>query len=334
MYCSKCGKELTPGTKFCVSCGTPAPKENYASTVTEQPASIVTAPAKSGKKSIVIAAILTLVVLLAASGTIFYVIQSRNARELEARQEEEREEKRKEKEERDKEREENGDSETASNLLGELFGKTEETAAETADETEATGENLDYETEVAEETSEYEEECFDEYEISDIVRVNATDGYANFRSTPEKADNIYTEIYTGTLLGMYDRSGDWIEVYYGGIYGWVHSSQVAQAERYANGDLYGALCPWSSTELIRSLDTLEILEYNAENIFGLNYPKTRTFSQMVVNEIYARNGYIFSTPEIQQYFESQPWYNPVSSDMDAVYKNMNQIEKDNIKFLK
>lgn len=37
----------------------------------------------------------------------------------------------------------------------------------------------------------------------------------------------------------------------------------------------------------------------------------REYLQMAINEIYARHGYSFQTPEIREYFESKSWYTPV-----------------------
>lgn len=34
MYCTRCGKELEPGTKFCPNCGEPVRPENQTSTYT------------------------------------------------------------------------------------------------------------------------------------------------------------------------------------------------------------------------------------------------------------------------------------------------------------
>lgn len=49
------------------------------------------------------------------------------------------------------------------------------------------------------------------------------------------------------------------------------------------------------------------------------------------NEIFARHGYVFSTPEIKAYFEKKSWYkeNPNYYDGD-----LNEIERYNINFIK
>ncbi len=52
---------------------------------------------------------------------------------------------------------------------------------------------------------------------------------------------------------------------------------------------------------------------------------------MLINEIYARHGKIFKTASIQDYFESQRWYEPVSTSSDAITPHFNATERENIK---
>ena len=47
------------------------------------------------------------------------------------------------------------------------------------------------------------------------------------------------------------------------------------------------------------------------------------------NEIYARHGYIFSSPDLTSYFGSKPWYIPTSKTV-----NLNSIESYNVNFIK
>ena len=48
------------------------------------------------------------------------------------------------------------------------------------------------------------------------------------------------------------------------------------------------------------------------------------------NEIYARHGYIFKLPELNEYFMKQSWYKPVSED---VTNSLTPIEKENIELI-
>lgn len=47
------------------------------------------------------------------------------------------------------------------------------------------------------------------------------------------------------------------------------------------------------------------------------------------NEIFARHGYIFGIPELNDYFQTKPWYTKVSNDV-----NLNEVEEYNVQALK
>ncbi len=49
------------------------------------------------------------------------------------------------------------------------------------------------------------------------------------------------------------------------------------------------------------------------------------------NEIYARHGYIFKLPELNEYFMKQSWYKPESED---VTNSLTPAEKENIEMIK
>ena len=52
------------------------------------------------------------------------------------------------------------------------------------------------------------------------------------------------------------------------------------------------------------------------------------------NSIYAHHGYRFTRDDLFNYFSQFSWYNPTTSDMNAVYNSMSDIEKYNIDFIK
>lgn len=53
------------------------------------------------------------------------------------------------------------------------------------------------------------------------------------------------------------------------------------------------------------------------------------------NEIFARHGYIFTTPEMKSYFEGKSWYHgSIAKENFDMEKLFNQIEKDNVKLIK
>lgn len=59
-------------------------------------------------------------------------------------------------------------------------------------------------------------------------------------------------------------------------------------------------------------------------------PVSNNFAQDAINEIYARNGYVFKTDSIRRYYESKPWYYPDSSFSTS---DFNSTEKYNISLL-
>lgn len=53
--------------------------------------------------------------------------------------------------------------------------------------------------------------------------------------------------------------------------------------------------------------------------------------QFVINQIYAKNGYIFTKDHIQSYFSRMPWYTPVSKDANSL--NMSSVDRANLNLL-
>jgi hypothetical protein len=53
--------------------------------------------------------------------------------------------------------------------------------------------------------------------------------------------------------------------------------------------------------------------------------------KIMKNEIYARHGYIFKSPELRTYFESQPWYRPLYEDVTDI---ISDLERENAAFIK
>lgn len=60
------------------------------------------------------------------------------------------------------------------------------------------------------------------------------------------------------------------------------------------------------------------------------YSPSGSYAQDAINEIYARNGYVFKNAEIRAYYESKPWYYPNSGFTTSSF---NSIEKYNLKLL-
>ncbi len=61
--------------------------------------------------------------------------------------------------------------------------------------------------------------------------------------------------------------------------------------------------------------------------------RTKEELQLMRNEIYARHGYTFHTPDLQSYFHKQKWYKPLH-DNEAVVKKLTATERKNIRLIK
>lgn len=68
---------------------------------------------------------------------------------------------------------------------------------------------------------------------------------------------------------------------------------------------------------------------NASDVAGLSADDIQT----AINDIYAHNGYIFKTPSIRAYYESQSWYNGTEKSESAVEASFNSYERYNKDFL-
>ena len=61
------------------------------------------------------------------------------------------------------------------------------------------------------------------------------------------------------------------------------------------------------------------------------YSPSGQYAQDAINEIYARNGYIFKTDKIAKYYNSQSWYTP---DPNFSISRLNKYEQKNVALLK
>lgn len=69
----------------------------------------------------------------------------------------------------------------------------------------------------------------------------------------------------------------------------------------------------------------------AQTLAGMSgYSPGKSYAQDAINEIYARNGYVFQTEEVQTYYQSKSWYVPDYSFSTA---DLNEYEKHNIALL-
>jgi len=51
------------------------------------------------------------------------------------------------------------------------------------------------------------------------------------------------------------------------------------------------------------------------------------------NEIYARHGATFNSPDLQEYFNNQEWYTPIYAPGEISFGDMNAVERANIQLI-
>jgi len=79
-----------------------------------------------------------------------------------------------------------------------------------------------------------------------------------------------------------------------------------------------------------SVTYLTLNEAHARLSVMTGSPLSGSFAQDAVNEIYARNGYVFQSPELSSYYNAQHWYVPNPS---FDFGSLNQYEVANIQLL-
>lgn len=99
-------------------------------------------------------------------------------------------------------------------------------------------------------------------------------------------------------------------------YGHFHPDYVYSASDFVFPDS-------SSRKLSRS-------EISATLSYMSGYSPAGNYAQDAINEIYARNGYVFKTSNIRAYYESKPWY---YADSSFTINDFSSIEKYNISLL-
>jgi len=91
------------------------------------------------------------------------------------------------------------------------------------------------------------------------------------------------------------------------------------------------LCSWSDFSIINENNWFD-LEQDIKDRRG-QMPGDRTIAQMIINEIYARHGYIFKDKDLNNYFSVYSWYEGDTKDMKVIESRLNDYETKNIKFL-
>ncbi len=109
------------------------------------------------------------------------------------------------------------------------------------------------------------------------------------------------------------------------------SFQSADTDETSEAGSDGYLCPYSSERVITQADlnAIEASDYGT-------LPAGKSLAQMILNEIYAKHGYLFQTQEIQDYFSRKSWYQNLdsySADANVIVQRFNDIELQNVQFL-
>ncbi|WP_448973225.1 YARHG domain-containing protein [Oribacterium sp.] len=83
----------------------------------------------------------------------------------------------------------------------------------------------------------------------------------------------------------------------------------------------------------RLLSTADVSDFQARYPNSM-FPGERSITQMIINEMYARHGYIFKDQALTDYFAQKSWYTPRTADMEEIYPVMNAVEQANVTLLR
>ena len=83
----------------------------------------------------------------------------------------------------------------------------------------------------------------------------------------------------------------------------------------------------------RLLTTADVSNFQAQYPNSM-FPGERSITQMIINEMYARHGYIFKDQALTDYFAQKSWYIPRTADMEEIYPVMNDVEQANVTLLR
>ena len=83
----------------------------------------------------------------------------------------------------------------------------------------------------------------------------------------------------------------------------------------------------------RLLSTADVSNFQVQYPNSM-FPGERSITQMIINEMYARHGYIFKDQALTDYFAQKSWYIPRTTDMEEIYPVMNAVEQANVTLLR
>lgn len=90
----------------------------------------------------------------------------------------------------------------------------------------------------------------------------------------------------------------------------------------------------TTTETTKQKDDSYIFPSDTEAI-PLEFVQGMSLKELnrLLNEIYARHGFVFTDPDLKEYFESKSWYKATNADDEAVRSEFNDMESKNLNFL-
>ena len=168
------------------------------------------------------------------------------------------------------------------------------------------------------------------YDYGELCNVTGDDGYCgNINGHKMKITEVdfIEEAQEICLGGLYD--GKLYEsdnrILYKGKYWWEGESKTFQFDVTPSKSSSRRTNSSSG-----SVDVLSIKKLSESDLYG----KTKKELEIMRNSIYARHGYKFKRKDLTAYFSQFSWYIPVTGDMSAAYRQMSDIEKYNVEFIK
>lgn len=312
MFCTKCGKELKDGSKFCTECGaaldgapSPAPAPAPAQTPVYAAAPVYTpAPAAASKKKMsggVIALIITAAVLAVAAIALvaFVLLSGKGDADPEA---------------------------SGTPAFSDVGGDHAIDAPDAPSVGSFDAEDMDGDYYCAQETG-----STLELDVSDGQLSIYKTRYGNLDVStliPVPSSNRFTINYGGRLIEFfYSPSGESVTVSEAGEstlftedgdHAWVIDAAPQVTDPFTDPNGY-----------ILPTDTQYITEADL-------YPFSEEEVKLIRNEIYARHGYSFTMEKFRDYFNAKNWYfeNPNVNVNTFGTQDMNQYERANIDTIK
>lgn len=111
-------------------------------------------------------------------------------------------------------------------------------------------------------------------------------------------------------------------------------NQIATEQPIVSTPAIQTLAPSPTADILTDSDSGYLFNSDKEYITN-EYLDTLSQKQvrLILNEMYARHGYIFNLDEYIQYFSSRPWYVPKYTSADQAESYFNDVEKYNKKII-